>query len=92
MRFLPINKHVLAANIYLYTHEFKLQACMHAAERLLFREKLSNGHSVKIHALEIYPLYGNNNITTIFRIRQLHVKSINTIIILYSRYTGIFGE
>ncbi len=37
------------ANI--YTHEFNI-ACIHVAERLLFRENLS------VYTLKIYPLYG----------------------------------
>ncbi len=49
------------ANI--YTHQFNI-ACIHAAERLLFREhiireKVSNGQFANVYTLEIYPLYGN---------------------------------
>ncbi len=29
--------------------------CMHAPERLLFRENLSNGLSANVYTLEIYP-------------------------------------
>ena len=45
-----------ASTANIYTHEFNI-ACMHAAERLLFRETLSNGQSAKVYTLEIYPLY-----------------------------------
>ena len=51
--FVVFANHASTANI--YTHEFLIS---HAAERLLFRENLSKGHSAKVYTLEIYPLYG----------------------------------
>ena len=45
-----------ASTANIYSHEFNI-ACMHAAERLLFRENLFNGHSAKVYTLKIYPLY-----------------------------------
>ncbi len=46
-----------ASTVNIYTPEFNI-ACMHAAERLLFRKNLSSGHPAKVYTLEIYPLYG----------------------------------
>ncbi len=51
--FVVFANHASTANI--YTHEFLIS---HAAERLLFRENLSKGHSAKVYILEIYPVYG----------------------------------
>ncbi len=44
---------------------------MHAAERLLFRENLSNGHFAKVYTLEIYSLYGIRY--TVYGIRYVYV-------------------
>ena len=53
--FMVFSDQACTANV--YTHEFNI-ACMHDAERLLFREilickNLSNGQSVKVYTLEI---------------------------------------